>query len=79
MKGSSILIFDPTLDGCASDDHTSLPDNGNIHIKLKFDEAHAKAVTTLLYLKFGASIQLDSLLNVTTDFRYGHAREPCAP
>jgi hypothetical protein len=59
MKGSFILIFDLTLDGCASDGHTSLPDNGNTHFEVKFDKALAEAVTILLYLKFDASIQLD--------------------
>jgi 6-phosphogluconolactonase/glucosamine-6-phosphate isomerase/deaminase len=34
MKGSFMLIFDLTLDGCASDGHTSLLDNGNTRIEL---------------------------------------------
>jgi hypothetical protein len=33
MNGSFILIFDLSLNGCASDGHTSLPNNGNIHIE----------------------------------------------
>jgi hypothetical protein len=58
MKGPFILIFDLTLDGCASGGRTSIPDNG-IHIELKSEEALAEAVTILLYLKFATSIQLD--------------------
>jgi hypothetical protein len=49
MKGSFKLKFDLTPDGCASDGFTPLPDNRNIRIELKFDEAIAKAVTILLY------------------------------
>jgi hypothetical protein len=29
------------------DGHTSVPDNGNIHIELKFDETFAEAVPIL--------------------------------
>jgi hypothetical protein len=58
-EGSFILIFDLTLDGRASDGHTSLPDKSNTHFELKFDEALAEAVTILLYLKFDASLKLD--------------------
>ena len=67
-KGSFMLIFDLTPDGCASDGHTSLPDTGNIRIELKFDEALAEAVTILLYQKFDTSIQIDRLRNVLTHF-----------
>jgi hypothetical protein len=68
MKGSFILVFDLTRVGCASDGHTSLPENGIIRIELKFFEALAEAVTILLYPEFDASIQIDRLRNVTTDF-----------
>jgi hypothetical protein len=68
IKGSFMLVFDLTPDGCASDGHTSLPDNGNIRIELKFDEALAEAVTILLYQEFDASIQIDRLRNVTVGF-----------
>jgi hypothetical protein len=37
MKGSFILIFDFTPVGFASVGHTSLSDNGNILIEIKFD------------------------------------------
>jgi len=67
MKGSFMLIFDLTPDGCASGGHTSLPDDGNIRIELKFDEALADAMTILLYNEFDASIQIDRLRNVLTD------------
>ena len=48
MKGSFMLAFELTPDGCASDGHISLPDTGNISIELKFDEAFAEAVAILL-------------------------------
>jgi hypothetical protein len=67
MKGSFMLIFDLTPDGCASDGHTSLSDNGNIRIELKFDEALVDAMTILLDQEFDASIQIDRLRNVLTD------------
>jgi hypothetical protein len=54
MKGSFMLMFDLTPDDCASDGHTSLPDNG-ISIELKFNEAPAEAVT-VLYQEFDTSI-----------------------
>jgi len=68
MKGSLMLVFDLTPDGCASDGHTCLPDNGSIRIELKFHEALAEAVTILLYKEFDASIQINRLRNVTADF-----------
>ena len=67
-KGSFMVIFDLTPDGCASDGHTSLPNNGNHHIELKCDEAHSEAVTILLYREFDSSIQIDRLRNIRTDF-----------
>ena len=68
MKFSFMLIFDLTPDGCALDSHISLHDTGNIRIELKFEEALAEAVTILLYQEFDASIQIDRLRNVLTDF-----------
>jgi hypothetical protein len=59
--------LDLTPDGCASDGHTSLSDNGSIRIELKFDENLAEAVTILLYQEFDSSIKIDRLRNVTTD------------
>jgi hypothetical protein len=63
-----MFIFDLSPDGCASDGHTSLPDNVNIRIELKFDEALAEAVAILLYHEFDASIQIYRLRNILTDF-----------
>jgi hypothetical protein len=68
MKGSLMLVIDITHDNCASDGHTSLPDNGSILIEFKFDESLAEAVTNLLYQEFNASFQIDRLRKVTTDF-----------
>jgi hypothetical protein len=48
MKGSFILVFDLAPDGCASEGHTSFPENGSIRIELKFDGPLAEAVTILL-------------------------------
>jgi hypothetical protein len=68
MNGSFMLVFDLTPDGCASDGHTSLPDNGNIRIELTFDEVLKEAVTFLLYLEYDATLQIDKVRNVTTEF-----------
>jgi len=68
MTGLFMLVFDITHVGCASDGHTSLPDNGSILIDLKFDESLAEAVTILLYQEFDTSFQIDRLRKVTTDF-----------
>ena len=75
MKCSFMLVFDLTPDGCNSDGHTSLPNTGNILIELKFDEALAEAVTILLYQVFDASIQIDRLSNIFTDFWGMHTLE----
>ena len=68
MKGYFMLLFDLTPDHSASEGHTSLADNGNIRIELKFDDALSDALTVLLYLEYDASVQIDRLRNVTTDF-----------
>jgi hypothetical protein len=47
-KVSFMVIFDLTPDGCTSDGHTSLRNNGTIRIELKFEEAIAEAVTIQL-------------------------------
>jgi hypothetical protein len=68
VNGSFMLIFHLTSHGCASDGHTSLSDNGNFHIELKFDEALTADETILLYQELDASIQMERLRNVMTDF-----------
>ena len=67
MKGSFMLVFDLTHDGCTSERHTSFLENGSIRIQLKFFGAIAEAVTTLLKQEFGASIQIDRQRNATTE------------
>lgn len=47
---------------------TILFENINIRYELKFNEARTQCVTILLYQEFYASIQIDRLRNVTTDF-----------
>jgi hypothetical protein len=68
MKGYFMLLFDLTPDHSASEGHTSLADNGNIRIELKFDDALSDALTVLLYLEYDASVQIDRQRNLTTDF-----------
>jgi uncharacterized membrane protein YebE (DUF533 family) len=63
-----MLVLALTSDACASDGHISIPENGSIRIQLKFDQVLTEAVTDLLYQEFDASIQIDRLRNVTTDF-----------
>lgn len=58
MKGSYVLVFDLTPDGCFSDGQTKVPCNGNIHIELKF-EATDEAATILLFQEYDTSIQID--------------------
>jgi hypothetical protein len=41
MKGSFMLIFDLTPDGCTSEGHTCLPDNGNIRNELSYSIKHS--------------------------------------
>jgi hypothetical protein len=62
-----MLIFDLTPNGCPSDGHTSLPDNGKIRIQLKFDDDLSESVAILIYQEFDASIQTDRLRSVPTD------------
>jgi hypothetical protein len=47
MKGLFMRVFDLTPDDCASDGHTSPPDNAFIRIEPRFDELLAEAVTIL--------------------------------
>lgn len=68
MKRYSLLVFYLPPDSCASNCHTSLPDNHSIRIELKLDEALAEAVTVLLFRAFDASIQIDTLKKFTTYF-----------
>lgn len=56
IKGSFMLVLDLIPDVCASDDQTSLPDNGKLRIELKFDKAHTDAVMIILYQEFDGSI-----------------------
>ena len=61
ITGYFILLFELTPDQSASDGHTSLSENGNIRIELKFDTALATAITCLLYLEQDGNIQIDKL------------------
>jgi hypothetical protein len=46
-----MLLFDLTPDHSASNGYRSLSENGNTRIDLKFNTAHANAITCLLYLE----------------------------
>ena len=52
IAGYFMLLFDLTLDRGASEGHTSLPDSGNIRIKLKFKKELSDAITCPLYLEY---------------------------
>jgi hypothetical protein len=41
INGYFMLLFDLTPDHMASDGYTSLSENGNIRVELKFNTAHA--------------------------------------
>jgi hypothetical protein len=68
ITGYFVLLFDLTPDQSPSDGHTSLSENGNIRIELKFDTTLATAITCLLYLEHGGNIQIDKLRNVAIDY-----------
>jgi len=51
INGYFMLLFDLTPDHSASDRYTSLSENGNIRIEMKFNTAHANAITCLLYIE----------------------------
>jgi hypothetical protein len=68
MKGSFMLVFDVTPVSYDSDGHTIVPYNGSNYFELKFDEAQHVAVTILHYHEFDASIHIDRLRNITTEF-----------
>ena len=63
-----MLLFDLMPDRAASEDHVSLPDQGNIRLELKFDKPLPDAVTCLLYLEYDNSFRIDQLRSVSTDF-----------
>jgi len=68
MKGLLLFIFDLTPDGYASDGYISFHDDSNFRNELKFDEVIDEAVGIVLYHDLDASIHLDTLRKVTTDF-----------
>jgi hypothetical protein len=47
-----MLLFDLSLDRGSSEGHTSLPDSGNIRIKLDFWNALPDAIIYLMYLEY---------------------------
>jgi hypothetical protein len=59
--------------------HFGLNNLSNIRIELKFDEALAEAITNLLYQEFDASIQIDRLRNILTDFREARTHSRSTP
>ena len=68
VNGYFMLLFDLTPDRGASEGHTSLPEQGNIRVELKFAKPLPEAITCLLYLEFDNSVLINLARNVTTDF-----------
>jgi hypothetical protein len=68
ITGYFVLHFDWTSDQSTSDRRTSLSENGNVRIELKFDTALSNATTCLLYIEQVCNIPTDKLQNVAFDF-----------
>jgi len=58
INGYFVLLFDLSADHNASDEHTSLSENDNIIIELKFDKALIDPFTCLPYLEYDSSIRI---------------------
>lgn len=63
IAGYFMLLFDLTPDV-----HTSLPENGDIRIEVKFKDALKDPVTCLLYLEYDGCVRVDNARTVTTDY-----------
>jgi len=67
INGYFMLLFDLTADR-ASEDHTSLHENGNISIELQFSRPLPESITCLVYLEYESTVVVIFSRNVTTDF-----------
>jgi len=63
-----MLVFDLTHDLGASEAHTSIPEQGNIRVELKFAKPLPEAITCLLYLEFHNSVLINLARNFTTEY-----------
>ena len=63
-----MLLFDITPERPATECHDSLPDQGNIRLKLLFDKSLPDPVTCLIHLEYDNSFRIDKLSTVSVDF-----------
>jgi len=68
MKLSFMLFSDLKAEGYYWDCITSILDIGQHHFEIKFKENLAEAVTFLLFQELHASIQIDRIRKVKSDF-----------
>ena len=68
INGFFMLVFDLTSDLAASEGHASDSTHGHIRLNLKFRKALPEILFCPLYLEYDASIIIDALRTVTTDF-----------
>ena len=67
INGYFMLLYDLTPERCASEAYTSLPENGNIRIKLQFSKPLPESIICLLYLEYDSSVLIIFSRQVTTD------------
>ena len=68
INGFFMLLFDLKPDHAASEAHTSLPENGNIRIELRFSRPLPEAITCLLCLEYDSTVLINFSRKITTDF-----------
>ena len=68
INGFFMVLFDLTADHLASKAHSSLPENGNIRIELRFSRPLPEAITCVLYLEYDGSVLIHFSRKVATDF-----------
>ena len=61
IAGYFMLPFAITPYRAASVGHISLPDQGNIRVKLQFDKLISEAITCPLYLEYDNCVRIDQL------------------
>ncbi|UYV84452.1 hypothetical protein LAZ67_X002229 [Cordylochernes scorpioides] len=70
QNGLTLFAFDTTLDLCASDLHSSVTQNSNISLEVKFSSALTSTINVILYSEFQSKIHIDKLRQVVENLSY---------
>jgi hypothetical protein len=67
-KGFAVFPFDLSEDLAGSEDHLSLPRQGNLRITLSFSKPLAENVSLIILSEFDSIIEIDKSRNVILDY-----------